>query len=251
LLGRALLVNFVVVPLLAFGLLRAFNVNAAVSIGIMLMAMAPGVPFLVTAAGRDQGGSLAFTLEIALLFSALSVVTLPLTAALLLPPEILTRLPVLKVIGPLVVVQLLPVIAAIAFAPRLKPETAKKAGQLLHIVFLAAATILVILLAPKIGASIAAVYGFGNLLVIAAIGVLAAAAGWLCAGRDRQFRRTLSVASLLRNVGMCMLIGTAAFPADSLVVPSIIAYFVVPFAISIPLRMYYKRTSAADAVPAV
>ena len=56
--ARALLANFIIVPLLGVLLVRVFRLDAQVAIGFLLMAIAPGVPFLVRAAGRKPGGAL-------------------------------------------------------------------------------------------------------------------------------------------------------------------------------------------------
>ena len=95
-----------------------------------------------------------------------------------------------------------------------------------------------------------AVYGFGQLVIIAIIGLFALGMGWIFGGPDREYRRTLSIATLMRNIGLCTLIGTGETFAGTLVAPTIIAYFVVTFALSIPIRMYLQR-SASDTVVAV
>ncbi|MEO6835986.1 MAG: hypothetical protein ABI231_08780, partial [Candidatus Tumulicola sp.] len=64
LLARAFAANFLLVPLCAVLLVRFFHVETGVSTGIVLMAMAPGVPFLVNSAGRAGGGSLSFAITI-------------------------------------------------------------------------------------------------------------------------------------------------------------------------------------------
>jgi bile acid:Na+ symporter, BASS family len=241
---KALLANFVLVPLFAWLLLRAFHVQEDVSIGILLMAMSPGVPFLVNSAGRKQGGSLSFVLVIAFLFSALSVVTIPITAALLFPHDI--TVPAVKFLTTLVGFQLVPLVVGAVIGPRLSEKVADATIRILHLVFLAATLALVVVLGPKLVSSVTSVYGFGQLAIIAAIGLFALAAGWLLGGPDRAYRRTLSIGTLMRNIGLCALIGTSDF-ADTLVVPAVISYFAITFVLSLPVRMYYQRTSAAVA----
>ena len=246
LLAKALVANFVLVPLFAYALVRGFHVGPEVSTGILLMAMAPGVPFLVNSAGRTQGGSLAFALEIAFLFSALSVVTIPVTASLLLSSEELAGLPASQFLTTLVLFQLVPLVIGVLIAPRLKASVAERIVKVLHIVFLVAVAVLIVVLAAKVWQSISSIYGFGHLLVIAAIGVFALCVGWLLGGPDRMHRRTLSVATLMRNIGLCALIGTSQF-AGTLVVPAILTYFVITFILSLPIRMYYQRTRQSAA----
>ena len=239
---KALLANFVLVPLFAWLLLRAFHVQEDVSIGILLMAMSPGVPFLVNSAGRKQGGSLSFVLVIAFLFSALSVITIPITAALLFPHDI--NVPAVNFLTTLVGFQLVPLVLGAAIGPRLSEKSAGTSIRILHLVFLAATLALAVVLVPKLIASVTSVYGFGQLAIIAAIGLFALAVGWLLGGPDRAYRRTLSIGTLMRNIGLCALIGTSDF-ADTLVVPAVISYFAITFVLSLPVRMYYKRTSDA------
>jgi BASS family bile acid:Na+ symporter len=244
LLVRALLANFVLVPLFAFVLVRALHVDNDVSVGILLMAMAPGVPFLVNSAGRKQGGSLAFAIEIAFLFSALSVVTIPLTAELVFPANALAEVPAQNFLTTLVAFQLLPLVAGALIAPRLRDAQVTASVKALHVVFLVAVAVLTVLIFPKIVASVESVYGFGRLLIIVCIGALSIVTGWFLGGPDSEYRRTLSIATLLRNIGLCTLVATEGF-AGTLVGPTVITYFVVTFVLSIPTRIYLQRTHRA------
>jgi bile acid:Na+ symporter, BASS family len=246
LLGKALLANFVLLPAFAFLLTRMFSVDSDVAVGIMLMAMAPGVPFLVNSAARKQGGSLAFAMAIAFVFSALSIVTIPITAALILPSGALAKVPAQNFLGTLVLFQLVPLIVGALLSGRLSAPVIEKTVKVLHLAFFAAALVFVVMLFPKIVTSVSAVYGFGQLAIIAVVGLFALGIGWLCGGPDREFRRTLSIATLLRNIGLCTLIGSQSF-AQTLVLPTVIAYFVVTFALSIPIRLYYQKTLPATA----
>ncbi len=246
LLGRALLANFVLVPLCAVLLVRFFHVETGVAIGIVLMAMAPGVPFLVNSAGRTQGGSLSFALTIAFCFAALSVITIPITIQLALPPTAAAQVPVVKFLTTLVAFQLVPLVLGALLAPRFASAVADKLVKLLHLTFLVATLVLVVLIFPRIVSSVSTVYGFGHLLIIAAVGVFSVLAGWLLGGPDRQYRRTLSIATLMRNIGLCVLIGTEPALANTNVVPTIISYFLITFVLSLPVRVYYRRTRNAS-----
>jgi bile acid:Na+ symporter, BASS family len=250
LLGRAFLANFVLVPLFAILLVRFFHVESGVSIGIVLMAMAPGVPFLANAAGRSGGGSLSFALTISFCFAALSVITIPLTIALIaaiIPSAPVPVVPGAKFLTTLVAFQLVPLVLGALIGPRLPTPTADKLVKLLHFVFLAAAVVFVVIIFPRLISSIASVYGFGRLLIIAAIGVFSLVIGWLFGGPDREYRRTLSIATLLRNIGLCALIGTSPKFAGTLVVPTIFSYMIITFVLSLPVRVFFKRTKDAPA----
>jgi bile acid:Na+ symporter, BASS family len=244
LLARALLANFILVPLFAIVLVRAFHVDQGFAIGLVLMAMAPGVPFLANSAGRDGGGSLSFALTIAFCFAALSVITIPATIALALPESEAAHIPVAKFLTTLIVFQLVPLFAGAIVGPRLSVPVMEKLAKASHFVFLAASLVFVVLLVPTFTGSVSQVYGFGHLYIIAAVCVFSISIGWLLGGPDERYRRTLSIATLIRNVGLCLLIGTDRAFAHTLVVPTILTYLLVSFALSVPVRIAFRRTKA-------
>jgi bile acid:Na+ symporter, BASS family len=246
LIGKALLANFVLVPAFAFAMVAVAHLESGIATGILLMAMAPGVPFIVRSAGRKLGGSLAFATEIAVFFSALSVITIPITARVLLPPDAQLRVPAQSFLTTLIAFQLAPLLLGIFIAPYIAANVKVRALKVVDLVFMVAGVVFLVLAFPKLATSVGAVYGFGRLAVIAAIGIFSLAAGWLFGGPETEHRRTLAIATDLRNVGLCLAIGTAQF-ADTLAVPAIVAYFVVTFCLSIPVRIYLKRTMPAVA----
>jgi bile acid:Na+ symporter, BASS family len=244
LLARALLANFVLVPIFAIVLVRAFHVDEGFAIGLVLMAMAPGVPFLANSAGRDGGGSLSFALTIAFCFAALSVVTIPVTIALALPSGEAAHVPIAQFLTTLVVFQLAPLFAGALVGPRLSVPVMEKLAKSSHFVFLGATLAFVILLFPTLTGSVAQVYGNGHIYIIAGVCIFSLLAGWLLGGPDERYRRTLSIATLIRNVGLCLLIGTDKAFAHTLVVPTILTYLLVSFAFSVPVRVLFRRTKS-------
>ncbi|HEY6449953.1 MAG TPA: hypothetical protein VIX60_04670 [Candidatus Cybelea sp.] len=75
--------------------------------------------------------------------------------------------------------------------------------------FLGAALILLVVIFARLVSSISSIYSFGHLLNIVAIGLFSLLMGWLFGGPDRQYRRTLSIATLMKNISLCTLIGTS------------------------------------------
>jgi bile acid:Na+ symporter, BASS family len=244
LLSRALLANFILVPVFAIVLVRAFHVDAGFAIGLVLMAMAPGVPFLANSAGRDGGGSLSFALTIAFCFAALSVITIPATISLALPSGEAAHVPIAKFLTTLVLFQLAPLFAGALLGPRLAVPVMEKLAKISHYIFLGATVAFLIVLFPTLVGSVSRVYGNGHIYIIAAVCVFSLLAGWLLGGPDERYRRTLSIATLIRNVGLCLLIGTDPAFAHTLVVPTILTYLLVSFALSVPVRVMFRRTKS-------
>jgi bile acid:Na+ symporter, BASS family len=245
LLSKALLANFVLVPLVAVVLVKLIHVDTGFAIGIVLMSMAPGVPFLANSAGRAGGGSLSFALTIAFCFAALSVITIPITIALVPPPTDAAHVPIMKFLTTLVVFQLVPLIVGALVGPRLAASLVEKIVKISHLLFFAATLVFVVLMFPHLVESVSKVYGYGHLLIILCVGLFSVGIGWLLGGPKREYRRTLSIATLMRNIGLCTLIGTDPVFANTLVLPTIFTYFIVTFLISLPVRIFYKRTKEA------
>ncbi len=85
LLSRAFLANFILIPIFGVIIVRLFHLSDDIATGILLMAIAPGVPFAVRSAGRKSGGSLSFALCLAFFMPAISIITVPITASLVFP----------------------------------------------------------------------------------------------------------------------------------------------------------------------
>jgi BASS family bile acid:Na+ symporter len=243
LLLRALLANFVVIPLCGILLVRLFRLDADVATGFLLMAIAPGVPFVLVSA-RAKGGSLGFAVALTVLFPLLSILTVPLTAKLVLPGGGLGDLSLTSFFVTLVLFQFVPLLAGMLVGER-APGLLPKLRRPLQLVFAGAAIAVFVLQGARILAAVPVVFGSRVGMAIVAIAVLSIGLGWLFGGPRREDRRTLSSASLLRNIGLCALIGTAAFP-NTRVMPAVLTYFIVQIVANIILSMYFKRT----AVPA-
>lgn len=242
LLGRALLANFVVVPILGVLLARAFRLPPPVETGFLLMAIAPGVPF-VLASVRKRGGSLGLAVALAFLLPLLSIVTVPATAALVLPTVAKAHLPLARFVVTLLLLQLLPLLAGIAVGA-LAPETASKLSRPLRVLFFASALALVIVLAPLLVRDVATVYGSNGMWAMLCLVVLSLVTGWLLGAPAREDRRVLAIGTALRNIGLCALIATASF-SDAAVAATVLTYFLIQFVITTLVGVYFARTAQA------
>ncbi len=241
LLGRALLANFVIVPILGVLLVRLFHLDTYVATGFLLMAIAPGVPFVVQAAGKKVGGSLGFAVALAFMLQALSIVTVPLTAELVLPAGAKAVLPVGRLVITLVLFQLVPLLAGMFVSDR-APTLASKITRPIMLLFAASLLVLIVLLGPGLIKAVASVYGSRGMLAMLCIVVLSLAAGWIMAGAQREYRRTLSIATALRNIGLCAVVATQAFPRTT-VGPAVLTYLIIQAVVIVLVSIYFTRTT--------
>ncbi len=249
LVGRALLANFVIVPLIAVVTVRVFQLSMPVATGILLMAIAPGAPFLTRSGGSKTGGSLGFAVALAFLMPALSILTIPVTAGIVLPPGAEAQLPWVPFVVKLVVLQLIPLMIGMLVADR-APALAAKLQKWLGLILLAAIVVVAYHLAPLLVKAFFSVQGSHGIWAMLVVVVLAIATGWLFGGARREFRRTLSIGTGVRNFGLGVLIATTSFD-DKLVSATVMTYFLVQFIVTTCVRLYLQRTAqAADVEPA-
>ena len=227
LLLRALLANFILVPLAAWAILAAFHVNDLVTTGILLMAIAPGVPFVVMAGGRAKGGSHELATALAFILPVLSFVTIPITAQLLLPANDRVNVPPGQLFS-LLAFQIVPLVAGALIAARAPAFAAKLSPPLGRITF-ALFLLLMAILVPSIVRSVLLIFGSRGVLAVIAIDVFSLAAGWLLGGPRRDEKFTLAIGTALRNPAVALVIATERFPGP-IVAASVTTYFLVQFA---------------------
>lgn len=245
LLARVFLANFILLPAFAALLIWFFHVDKGVAAGILLMSMAPGASFLANSAGRKAGGSLSLALTVSFLFKAISVITIPITIGvltLIFASAPMLDVPVAKTLTTLVLLQLLPLILGALIGPRLTTPVAEKAIAVLHYVFLVSVLAMLVIVAPRLVESVAKVSGLGHLAIIAAIGLFGLAIGWFLGGPEREYRRTLSIATLMRNVGLCVSLASEPELANTLALPTVFAYLLVTVVLSLPVRALFAKT---------
>lgn len=246
LLGRALVANFVIVPVLGLLFVRLFALPPDIATGILLMAIAPGVPLILISV-RKRGGSLALAVELSLFLPLLSLVTVPLTAQLLLPPEAVARLPLGHFVVTLLLFQTLPLLLGVVIGHR-APAAAPRLARIFRIVFLLTVLVLLVALAPKLAHSVSSVYGSRGMWAMLCIVVLSMLTGLALGGPARETRRVLGIATTLRNIGLAALIATANFPESSLVPAAVLTYLLIQFIVVMITGIYFTRT--AERAPA-
>jgi bile acid:Na+ symporter, BASS family len=242
---RALFANFIAVPIYGVLLARAFRLDTAVATGFLLMAIAPGVPFVLLGA-RKKGGRLALAVVMAVGFPLLSILTVPITASLVLPPDQRALLPVGQFVTTLLVLQFIPLFAGLLLGERL-PSLAEKIARPVRIVFVLSLVALLVLLGPRMVSDIVAVHGSNGLYAMACIVILSMITGYLLGGPDERERRTLSIGTALRNIGLCAVVATASFGVTSRVASAVMAYLIVQILLTGIVGVFFTRAAKAEA----
>lgn len=201
-----LVANFVVVPLVAFGLTRVLRLEPAFATGLMLLALAPGAPFIPKVAHLARG-HLAFAAALMVMLMVGSVVYLPLTL-----PHVIAGAEVnaWKIEQSLFLCLLLPLFIGLLVHAKSSPLAARLRPVLVRLSNLSGAVVLVLIVALNLK-SVASLFGTWAIIAALLFAVLSAATGWLLGGADRASCITLGIGTALRNVAAALVVGAQNF----------------------------------------
>jgi len=218
----ALLANFVFVPLFAFYLVQWVPMPEGVRIGIILLSLgggAPFIPLIVAVAKGDVGGSVG-------LMALLLIVTLllmPFAVPFLLPGTSLNSLDIAKSLG---VIMVLPLVIALCFnayfpnaAAYLQAYTRKITGL----------SVLGLIVAILFLYTVTIVNNADALVAISLFFIGAVIIGSFFGGRGRKNRISLIVGTALRNPPIAILVASQSFSTQPMaaIVPLLLAIVAV------------------------
>jgi BASS family bile acid:Na+ symporter len=195
--------NFVLVPAAALLIVRLFHLTAGLSLGLLLVGMSAGAPFLPRLVELAHGNA-ALGVAVMTLLLVSTVVYLPLAL-----PRFAPGVPVhpWAIAKPVLVLMLAPLAAGMVARAR-RPQLAAQLGPPLHWISRVAMIVLVILLVAVNFERVRSVVGSGAvaaaaLLILAAIGI-----GFISGGISPERRRVLALGTGQRGISAALLIAT-------------------------------------------
>ena len=113
------------------------------------------------------------------------------------------------------------------------------------LVFVAPSLVVLVLLGPGFWHDITSVFGSRGMLASLCIVVLSVATGYALGGPQRSYRRTLSIGTGLRNIGLCASIATVSFKGG-LVAASVMTYLIMQVLVCGLAGAYFKNTAKPE-----
>jgi predicted Na+-dependent transporter len=219
----ALLANFVLVPLLAFGITRVLPLDQSLQIGLIVLATTAGAPFLVKEVAAANGN---LSLGVGLMFM-LMIVTIfyvPLVLPLLLPGIEVNPWDIAK---SLIVTMLIPIVLGLMYRSH-SPEGARQwAPPMNKVSGIALLIMLVTGLGLNLSNIISLIGSFGFLaLILFVVGSLLI--GMLMGGRDPAVRSVLGLGTAQRNVAAAILVASLNFPGTMTLPFVLVASIILP-----------------------
>lgn len=230
---QAFVAMFLIVPGAALLIARAFDLNWAVEIALVCMALSP-LPPILPGKQLKAGGEGSYVTGLLFGASIVSIIVAPIwitVASRLFGMNV--SLSPQGLIKPILISVLIPVVAGLIAAPLLggKAERvrsiAMKVGTLLLVVVVIA---FVIILGPTFWKLV----GDGTILAFAGLAVLGLAAGYWLGGPNEGDRAALALAASTRHPGVAIAVASHALADIPLVPAAVVLFLIVSMAISIP-----------------
>jgi BASS family bile acid:Na+ symporter len=230
---RSLLALNVIIPLVAAMLVAAFDLDPAVKIALVALAVSP-VPPVLPGKQLKAGRSQSYVLGLLVTEAVLAIVLVPVTLALIgaalgrevrVAPGVVARIVLTTVLAP---------IAAGLVVRRLAPSLAERIepalSRLGSILLLVAVVPIVVVAWPAISSLI----GNGTLVALAVLALAGLGVGHVLGGPDEDDRTALALAGASRHPGVAIAIAAAMFPGVKLAPAAILLYLLVSAVVAAP-----------------
>lgn len=201
----ALFGNFVLVPVAAYGILALIPTSEGVKIGIILLAVAAGAPFLPKLV-QVAKGDIPFSVGLMLLLMVGTVIYMPLVLPFMLKGVDVDALAIAK---SLIITMLVPL--ALALVVRAKAEgVAEKIELFVAKITSLALLLLTVALLVLNFKNIISMIGWGGLAVLLFV-FASLAVGFLFGGRDAPARSVMGLGTGQRNIAAALVVAGQNF----------------------------------------
>ena len=235
LVAMSLLANFAVMPLGAILLARVLRLDEPLGVGLLLLGVAAGAPFLPKLA-QIAKGNLAFAVALMVLLMVITVGYLPLVLPILSPGVSVNPA---KIARSLVLLMLLPLAGALAVNAKL-PAVAARAKPLFDRLSSLGLVLVVLLLVVVNFNDVLSLFGTRAILAGLLFIALGYAVGWALGGPGADTRPVLGLGTAQRNIAAGLVVGSQSF-SNPRVVVMVVVVAMVSLLILLPLSRLLAR----------
>ena len=221
---KALLANFVLVPLLAYLILLVIPLAEPLAIGLILLATAAGAPFLPKLVEAAKG-NIAFGVGLMVLLMVATIIYLPLVMPLLLPGVTVNPM---DIAGSLIVLMLIPLAIGLFINARYD-DTAASLQPVMSQTSNISLILLAVLMLVLNFKNIIGVIGTGAILAIIIFIVVSFVLGYFLGGPGRDTKSVLGLGTGQRNLAAAMVVGSQNFDDPNVVIMIIVASVLMLF----------------------
>ncbi len=226
----SIIANFIVVPLFTFGLLWAFHVPEGVRIGLLLLSIGGGAPFIPKIVEVAKG-NVPDAIGLMLLLLIVTIFFMPFAVPVLFPGSSVSAWNIAR---SLIFTMLLPLILGLfvkarfsTITKRIHPVTEK----------LTNISVLIMIVAVLFLYTRTIISHAGDLPIIFLFFLGAMGIGFCIGGKDRDARIVLSVGTGLRNPPVAILVASQNFPTEPMAAMTPLLVIIIGLSILFPLAL--------------
>jgi predicted Na+-dependent transporter len=205
----ALVANFVLVPILAYGIAILFNLDNSLRTGLILLSTAAGAPFLPKLVDVAKG-NIAFSVGLMVMLMVVTIIYLPIVLPLLLGD---VQVNPWDIAQSLIIMMLIPLAVGLFIKARYEETAAKIQPTFGMASNIALITLTVLGLVLNFSEMIALVGSLGILAGIIFI-LVSLVIGYLLGGSNPQDRSVMGLGTAQRNISAALVVAAQNFTTD-------------------------------------
>jgi BASS family bile acid:Na+ symporter len=246
LMARGLIVNFLVIPLVAFALTKIIPMDEVIAIGFLVASVCAGAPFGPKLA-QIVKADVPFAVTMMVVLSGLTIIVTPIWLYVFLGPTTLSEASIdpLPLIGQIIVIYLLPMIIGLfintkypTMAQKFRPPTLK----LSNVAFPIAIALIVITNISGLVSLFGSLGLITSIISVVIYGVL----GYVFGGPKIGTRRSLVFDSAIRNGGLGILLAAQAFSNEPKVAVMVVVFGIIQTIVMLPIAALLGRRKPAE-----
>lgn len=242
LVALSLLANFALAPIVAIGLARALGLDEPLAIGLLLVGVAGGAPFLLKLADLAKG-NMAFAVGLMVVLMVITVGYMPIVL-----PRALAGVSVnpANIARSLIVLMLIPLAVGLA----LRAWQAAIAGRLRAVVApVSSISMIFVVTLTTAGhfASMISILGSFGILAALIFVAICFGIGWALGGPGADTRGVLALGTAQRNTAAALVVAGQNF-SDAKVIVMITVVMIVSFAVLMPMARVLSGRQQTDDV---
>ena len=234
----AVVANFIIAPLLAMGIARLLRMEEPFALGLLLLGLAAGAPFMPKIVDIAKG-DLALSVGLMVLLMVGTTIFLPVALPLLVKG---VQVNAWRIAQFLVLLLLLPLIVGLIVKAR-APSIAARVRPLLERISSVALLVMIVLLIALNFHSVLRIFGTGAIAAALLFAVLSALSGWLLGGRDQAQQIVLGLGTGLRNIPAALVVSVQNFKDPNVSVMVIVTTLTAILILVPAARLMGKRAT--------
>jgi predicted Na+-dependent transporter len=240
----ALVANFVLVPLLAYIILLVIPLEQSVGIGLVVLSMAAGAPFLPKLA-QGAKGNIAFAVGLMVLLMIVSIIYMPIVLPLMLKGVSVNPWDIAR---SLIVLMLVP----LAIGLLIKSHSADAAAEYQPVMSKISSLAILVLLVVGLGMNISSILSFigtGGIVALLLFIIGSLAIGFVLGGGEAPVRNVMALGTAQRNVSAALVVSAQNFSGTNTLSFVLVGAILLLLILLPTARQLGARSAAAAAGP--